>query len=168
MLPNVHTFDLRSRRVFAVAGLIAAAIIGAFSVGGSTAADAAAADCPGSLIESRNLNVGGKKVGELDVYYNAATGKNCARMNHAGSTWGKKLKTRVWVGICAERTPGNGRLHLRPEHRRRPGRRLRVLRRPGFDQGVRIRPLHRRVSGYLWINGTRHEIGTSPWVGHCG
>jgi hypothetical protein len=56
--------------------------------------------CAGSLIESRNLNVGGKKVGELDVYYNGATGKNCARMNHTGSTWGKKLTTRVWIGIA--------------------------------------------------------------------
>jgi hypothetical protein len=71
----------------------------------------ASGKCDGSLIESRNLNVGGKKVGELDVYYNSATGKNCARMNHAGSTWGQKLTTRVWIGICSETKPGNGTCH---------------------------------------------------------
>ena len=167
MLPNVHTFDLRSRRVFAVAGLIAAAIIGAFSVGGSTAADAAAADCPGSLIESRNLNVGGKKVGELDVYYNAATGKNCARMNHAGSTWGKKLKTRVWVGICAERKPSNGKCTYDPNTDGVQVGDFEYYAGPvSTKESARGRCI--AASGYLWINGTRHEIGTSPWVGHCG
>ena len=167
MLPNVHTFDLRSRRVLAVAGLLAAAIVAAFSIGGSAPADAAAANCPGKLIESRNLNVGGKKVGELDVYYNAATGKNCARMTHAGSTWGKKLKTRVWVGICSEKTPGNKTCHYDPD-----------------TDGVQVGnfsfyagPVSTKksaaghciaASGYIWINGTRHAVGTNPWVGHCG
>ena len=167
MLPNVHTFDLRSRRVFAVAGLIAAAIIGAFSVGGSTAADAAAADCPGSLIESRNLDVGGKKVGELDVYYNAATGNNCARMNHAGSTWGKKLKTRVWVGICAERTPGNKPCTYDPNTDGVQVGDFEYYAGPVSTKESASRPLHRRVRLPLdqrHAPRDRHE----PWVGHCG
>ena len=167
MLPNVHSFDLRSRRLLAVIGLIAAALVGALSIGGSAPADAAAANCPGSLIESRNLNVGGKKVGELDVYYNAATGRNCARMNHAGSTWGKKLKTRVWIGICSERTPGNKTCHYDAKT-------------DGVEVGnfaYYAGPVSTKksaagrciaASGYLWINGKRHEVGTSPWVGHCG
>ena len=24
------------------------------------------------------------------------------------------------------------------------------------------------ASGYLWLHGKRHAVGTSPWVGHCG
>jgi hypothetical protein len=83
----------------ALAGL---GIAASLSLTGAGPAGAATGPCPGSLIESRNLNVGGKKVGELNVYYDSSTGKNCARMNHARSTWGKKLMTRVWVGICSE------------------------------------------------------------------
>jgi hypothetical protein len=32
-------------------------------------------------------------------------------MNHAGSTWGKKFKTRAWIGICSEKTPGDKTCH---------------------------------------------------------
>lgn len=166
MLPNVHIHDLRARRVLALAGLIAAAIAGVLAVGGSAPATAAGG-CPGSLIEKRNLNVGGKKVGELAVYYDASTGKNCARMNHAGSTWGKALKTRVWVGICSERTPGNKTCHYDAKTDGVDVGKYKYYAGPvTTKKSARGRCI--AASGYLWLNGKRHEVGTNPWVGHCG
>jgi hypothetical protein len=150
--------------------LAGALLVGSLLVGlglVSSSADAANGRCAGKLIESRNLVVNRHKVGELDVYYNARTGRNCARMNHAGRTWGKRLRTRVWIGICAERTPGNKVCHYNPST-------------DGVNQG-RFRfyagPVRTKVSarghciaasGYLWIRGQRHAVGTNPWVGHCG
>jgi hypothetical protein len=163
MLPNVH-FGNRARLVTA-GTLIGLALVASLSIGGS--APAASGSCAGSLIESRNLNVGGKKVGELDVYYSRATGRNCARMNHAGSTWGKKLKTRVWIGICSEKTPGNKTCHYDPNT-------------DDVDLGsyaYYAGPVTTKASaagrciaasGYLWMNGRRYAVGTDPWVGHCG
>jgi hypothetical protein len=165
MLPNVL---IRKRARLLIAGaLMGLAVIAAFALDRSPTADAASGSCPGSLIESRNLNVGGKKVGELDVYYDGATGRNCARMNHAGSTWGKKLKTRAWIGICSEKTPGNKTCHYDPAT-------------DDVDLGsysYYAGPVTTKTSaagrciaasGYLWIGGVRYAVGTDPWIGHCG
>jgi hypothetical protein len=165
MLPNVLITN-RARLLIAAA-LTASALIAAFALTGSPKAGAASGNYAGSLVESRNLNVGGKKVGELDVYYNRATGKNCARMNHSGSTWGKKLKTRAWIGICSETTPGNKTCHYDAST-------------DDVDLGdysYYAGPVTTKVSaagkciatsGYLWIGGKRYGVGTDPWVGHCG
>jgi hypothetical protein len=165
MLPNVLT---GTRARILVAGVLTGlALFASVVITGSPSADAASGRCAGSLIESRNLNVGGKKVGELDVYYNRATGRNCARMNHAGSTWGKKLKTRVWIGICSETEPSNGTCHYDPST-------------DAVDVGdyaYYAGPVTTKASaagkciaasGYLWIGGKRYAVGTNPWVGHCG
>lgn len=160
MLPNVST------RIVLAVGLLAAVGLAILSIGGS-AAQAASGSCAGSLIESRNLNVGGKKVGELDVYYNRATGRNCARMNHAGSTRGKALMTRVWIGICSERTPGNKACHYDPNTDAVDKGVYRYYAGPATTKtSARGRCI--AASGYLWINGTRYAVGTNPWVGHCG
>ena len=165
MLPNVLNGN-RARLLIAGA-LTGLALIAAFALTGSPPADAASGQCAGSLIESRNLNVGGKKVGELNVYYNRATGRNCARMNHAGDTWGKKLTTRVWIGICSETKPSNGTCHYDTTT-------------DAVDKGnyaYYAGPVTTKASaagkciaasGYLWIGGTRYAVGTDPWVGHCG
>jgi hypothetical protein len=165
MLPNV--LNANRVRLLVAAALAGLALVASLSLGGSTPAGAASGNCAGSLIESRNLNVGGKKVGELDVYYNRATGRNCARMNHAGSTWGKKLMTRVWIGICSEKTPGNKTCHYDPAT-------------DAVDKGsysYYAGPVTTKASaagrciaasGYLWMNGKRYAVGTDPWVGHCG
>jgi hypothetical protein len=165
MTPNV--FSGTRMRLLAVTAVIGFAILVVVALTGSPAADAASGNCAGKLIESRNLKVGGKKVGELDVYYNAANGRNCARMNHAGSTWGKKLTTRVWVGICSEKKPGAKVCHYDPKT-------------DGVQQGAfkyYAGPVTTKASakgrciaasGYLWIGGTRYAVATSPWVGHCG
>ena len=166
MLPNVY-FGMPARML--LAGVLAAsiALFAVVAIGGPAPAGAARENCPGTLIESRNLRVGGEKVGELNVYYNSATGKNCARMNHAGSTWGKELMTRVWIGICSETRPGGSVCHYDPDT-------------DGVQKGkfkFWAGPVSTKVSaagrciaasGYLWMNGTRHEVSTQPWVGHCG
>ena len=168
MSPSPSTLSIRPRglRALVLAALVAAISIGAVAFGGSAPADAAAG-CPGSLIESRALNVGGKKVGELNVYYDAASGKNCAKMNHAGSTWGKALKTRVWVGICSERKPGGATCHYDAKTDAVDVGNYRYYAGPATTKkSASGRCI--AASGYLWIGGKRHTVGTSPWVGHCG
>jgi hypothetical protein len=148
------------------AGVLAAIATVLWSVGGSAPAGAASG-CAGSLIESQNLNVGGKKVGELNVYFDRASGKNCARMNHAGSTWGKALKTRVWVGICSERKPGGKTCHYDPATDAVDVGRYRYYAGPATTKtSAKGRCI--AASGYLWIGGKRHVVSTKPWVGHCG
>jgi hypothetical protein len=165
MLPNV--LSRPTTRVLAGAGLVVLAIAAALAITASPPAVAASGSCAGSLIESRNLNVGGKKAGELDVYYNGATGKNCARMNHAGSTWGKKLTTRVWIGICSETTPGNKTCHYNASTDAADRGSYSYYAGPATTQ-VSARGKCIAASGYLWINGKRYAASTNPWVGHCG
>jgi hypothetical protein len=165
MLPSVY-FGNRARLLTAGA-LAGIAILATFWLSGSSPAKAASGKCAGSLIESRNLNVGGKKVGELDVYYNGATGKNCARMNHAGSTWGKKLTTRVWIGICSETTPGNKTCHDNASTDAADRGSYSYYAGPATTK-VSARGKCIAASGYLWINGKRYAASTNPWVGHCG
>lgn len=166
MLPNVHAQGL-ARRLLLAGGLAVLAALAVFSIADSPSAAAASGSCSGSLIESRNMNVGGKKVGELDVYYNSATGKNCARMNHAGSTWGKKHMTRVWIGICRERKPGGKVCHYNPKTDDVDKGRYSYYAGPVTTKtSARGRCI--AASGYLWIGGKRHTVSTQPWVGHCG
>lgn len=56
--------------------------------------------CEGNLIALRNLVKNGNKIGELQVYWNPATGRNCARTMHGGSTWGQQLFTEVFLSTC--------------------------------------------------------------------
>jgi hypothetical protein len=165
MLPNVYN-DNRARLLAAVA-LVGLAIFGIVTLTGSSPAKAASGKCAGKLIESRSMKVGGKKVGELDVYYNSATGKNCARMNHAGSTWGKKLKTRAWIGICSETTPGDKTCHYDPSTDAVDNGNYRYYAGPVTTKTSAAGRCI-AASGYLWIGGKRHAVGTKPWVGHCG
>jgi hypothetical protein len=155
-----------TRRRAASAGAVVASAAAALSVTGSAPAGAAAG-CAGSLIESQPLVVGGEKVGELNVYYDSASGKNCAKMNHAGSTWGKRLKTRVWIGICSERKAGAKVCHYDTNTDAVDVGHYRYYAGPATTKkSAKGRCI--AASGYLWINGTRHVVGTKPWVGHCG
>ncbi|WP_242108534.1 hypothetical protein [Luteimonas aquatica] len=62
---------------------------------------ALAQSCPGKLIEVKPIrNASGLKLAELQVYYNAATGKNCARTMHSSATWGKYHHTEVLLQTC--------------------------------------------------------------------
>jgi hypothetical protein len=175
MLPNVLIKILdrpldRGRpgpRLLFAGGLTTLAVLAILSIGGASPVGAASGNCAGSLVESRNLNVAGEKVGELDVYYDSSTGKNCARMNHAGSTWGKPLMTRVWIGICSETTPGNKTCHYDPNTDAVDKDVYSYYAGPATTKtSARGRCI--AASGYLWIDGTRYAVGTDPWVGHCG
>ena len=165
MLPNVSIGN--GARMLTAGALVGLAILATVWLSGSSQARAASGSCAGSLIESRNLNVGGKKVGELDVYYNSANGRNCARMNHAGSTWGKKLKTRVWVGICSETKPTNGTCHYNAATDAVDVGSYAYYAGPATTKASAAGRCI-AASGYLWIDGKRYAVGTSPWVGHCG
>lgn len=74
----------------------------------ASAGPAAAAGCGGALIGRKAMVVNGATVGELVVYYNAATGNNCARMNHLGAAYGVKRYTGVWINKCAQTSRGHG------------------------------------------------------------
>jgi len=165
MLPNVLTGN--RVRLLIAAALTGLALVASLSLGGSTPAGAASGNCAGSLIESRNLNVGGKKVGELNVYYNRATGRNCARMNHAGSTWGKKLMTRVWIGICSETKPGGKVCHYDTQTDAVDKGNYAYYAGPSTTKASAAGKCI-AASGYLWMDGKRYAVGTKPWVGHCG
>jgi hypothetical protein len=166
MLQNVHAPGL-AMRLLVAGGIVVVAALAAFSLADSPKASAASGSCSGSLIESRTMNVGGKKVGELAVYYNRATGRNCARMNHAGSTWGKKLMTRAWIGICSERKPGGKVCHYNSRTDDVDKGRYSYYAGPVTTKtSARGRCI--AASGYLWIGGKRHTVSTQPWVGHCG
>ncbi|MFN8096829.1 MAG: hypothetical protein U0Q21_00855 [Dermatophilaceae bacterium] len=62
--------------------------------------------CSGSLIQLSPIKYGTTTIGELAVYYNSATGRNCARTNHSGVTWGKRLPTDATLWECKETRPG--------------------------------------------------------------
>lgn len=63
--------------------------------------DVLAQSCPGKLIAVKPIrDSAGKKLAELQLYYSAATGKNCARTMHSSATWGKPLHTEVFLQTC--------------------------------------------------------------------
>jgi hypothetical protein len=111
-----------------------------------------------------------RKVGELVVYYDSASGKNCARMNHFGPTVGRPRFTMVELKIC--------RGNRRPSrHCRRPTRGVRDAGRYSYYAGpvttkrsARGRCIQAR--GYLRIpfrgSTLTIEVVTKPPVGHCG
>jgi hypothetical protein len=88
---------LRLRTLAAVAGLtiVASAALPA------TGTPAAATTCAGNLIFNTPLKDGkGRRVGELDIYWDAATKSNCAITKHGGRTWGKTLRTTITLWRC--------------------------------------------------------------------
>ncbi|QIK72052.1 hypothetical protein G7070_06950 [Propioniciclava coleopterorum] len=97
---------VRSILLAAATALATAAI----PVASASTADAAMiAPCRGYLISSVPwfglIHEGGDR-GELRVYYDPATGNNCAAMQHLNSTYGKRMYTSVSLTICRESRPG--------------------------------------------------------------
>lgn len=119
----------------------------------------AASSCGGSLIDSRNLVVHGSKVGELDVYYSRASGRNCAKMLHAGRTWGKRRSTMVvlkrlqrwagpgWMTSATRLDVGNYRYYAGPV-------------------SVAARGHCIEAEGMITVGGVSRWISTG--IGHCG
>ncbi len=101
-------------RRFAKVALIFSALATALSLVPAATASAAVpgpegitgtGDCTGNLVWHKNLNYSGTKIGELDIYYNASTGVNCAKMNHGGPTWGVARDTWVYIAKCEQTNP---------------------------------------------------------------
>lgn len=81
------------------------ALFACIAVVGTGAQSAQAAGCSGYLINRTVAKTSsGVTVGELVVYYNSSTGKNCARMNHLGPTYGVTDGTYVLLKRCANGT----------------------------------------------------------------
>lgn len=57
-------------------------------------------DCGGNLIEYKPIMANGKKIGQLQLYYNANTQKNCAVTVHGGESWGERSYTNVTLLHC--------------------------------------------------------------------
>ncbi|SBT51007.1 hypothetical protein [Micromonospora auratinigra] len=75
----------------------------------TVAAPAQAANgCSGTLVEARSITNGsGTKIGEIQLYWDAARGRNCASTVHTGSTWGVSLYTLVEVFVCPTGSPSS-------------------------------------------------------------
>lgn len=68
----------------------------------------AATTCGGNLIGVKPLLWGdGTRLGEVQLYYNPANGRNCARVVHGGATWGKPRLTDVFIETCTRKVFNN-------------------------------------------------------------
>lgn len=62
---------------------------------------ARAAGCSGALVEYAPLaEYNGQRIGAIELYYDAATGNNCARLMHGGWLWGVSAYTSLYLHIC--------------------------------------------------------------------
>ncbi|GAA2399459.1 hypothetical protein GCM10010404_66570 [Nonomuraea africana] len=69
-------------------------------------AQAAAGQCAGSRIEHLAVKShSGTVKGYLNIYYDARTGYNCARLDSAGAYWGKRKTMAVTLHTCKNKTP---------------------------------------------------------------
>jgi hypothetical protein len=96
----------RSRRSLIAAAVAAVVVASAWPSSPARADDDA---CAGNLIFTKAIRDNqDRKVGELNIYFNPANGKNCAKTMHAGSTWGKAMRTSVILHRCHRGTgPGD-------------------------------------------------------------
>ena len=92
----------------ASSGFARDAAVAADAAPGLESAAAGQGSCGGKLVEYVPFVVGGKKIGQLQLYYNARNGKNCAIMYHGGPTWGIRKDTGVLLAKSATR---NGAYH---------------------------------------------------------
>jgi hypothetical protein len=119
---------------------------------------------PGTLVESQAIKDAGKHViGELDVYYNSATGYNCAYTQGLGQARGTSTVKKVRIYSCTATKPGNN-----------CGPHLSAM----VDEGDYL-----YYAGPVGVNGKGHcivavgfiswkgqdySVETNPFVGHCG
>jgi hypothetical protein len=96
----------KQRVVALVAGVVLTAPFALLPSGTATSATGA---CSGRLVYSDSFALQSDpstKLFELDVYWNASSGTNCAKAVHLGPTWGQSAYTEVEIEECAETTPG--------------------------------------------------------------
>lgn len=80
-------------------------LIAFFSANHFTTQAHAASPCSGSLISTKGITSNGTAIGELDVYYDSSTGKNCAITQAGGPSWGIKKEMTVSLAICHKTGP---------------------------------------------------------------
>lgn len=149
-------------RILLVAACVTLGLTGAVQASASVTATA----CSGSLIESRNLVYGTTKIGELDVYYNSSTGRNCAKMNHAGPTWGHALPTYVYISVCYETVAG-GKCTQIPGSQDDDYGTYAYYAGP-VDTQTSSRGRCIAATGYITYAGYNRWVPISPYPGHCG
>ncbi len=68
---------------------------------------AATGPCPGRLLEAPTpIKRNGAIIAEVGLYWDSATGKNCVRVNHRGSTVGVKLPTGATITTSTKSSTG--------------------------------------------------------------
>lgn len=98
--------------------LTVAAVLAAFMpLLGGAPGTAQAAGCSGTLIEHRAIrgDKTGTLFGYLDVYYDASTGRNCARTVSSSRTWGAAKRMFVGLYKCEQTSPGRCSVVARAE-----------------------------------------------------
>lgn len=79
-------------------------------------------DCRGKVIDYVPYKArDGSRIGQLQLYWNAADGTNCAIMYHGGPTWGQASRTNVTLFVSSagqareiKRNEGNFRYQAGP------------------------------------------------------
>lgn len=71
----------------------------------ATPANAAVNGCNGSFLASKPIYHGSTKIGELDLYWDAAARHNCATTVHSGPTYGVRTPTSVQVWALVPPSP---------------------------------------------------------------
>lgn len=83
-------------------------LLAAVSASGTAVAQA----CPGKLIAVKDIRnwdrADGPKLGELQLYWDSTSNKNCARTVHTARTWNKPLKTSLIIQTCERKDFKNG------------------------------------------------------------
>ncbi|SRR5579884_384239 len=80
----------------------------AHAASSSSRAVHAASPCSGSLISTNSITSNRAEIGELDVYYDSSTGKNCAITQSGNQSWGVRKSMTVFLSICQQAGPGWG------------------------------------------------------------
>jgi hypothetical protein len=94
------------RRIVTRAVLVTALALAPLAAASAESVSAAAAtNCKGKLIDHDVAHASGVAVLELDVYWDSATGKNCAKAVHLGPAYNKEAVTGVLLWECAQTTP---------------------------------------------------------------
>lgn len=142
-------------------------------LGQSAPAEARTGPCGGRLVGHYPVKarVDGqrKKIAELAVFWNQAAGRNCARMNHAGPTWGKRLRTRVFLAPCLERKPNRTCTYHGSKARRDIGQ----FKEYAGPVSVKARNRCIHAAGTITFRGKRHSVVAHPkgkplYAYHCG
>lgn len=141
------------------------AMIGAVALAGvtmipSASAASASEQCAGTRIWHGVAKDQGHTVGELDVYWNASAGTNCARFNRMGGEFGdvgQRRETYVRISTCAG-AACNSKIHEDVD-----GGKFAYyagpVRVPGRDHCI-------QADGGVYLHGAWHQVGTGT-IG-CG